>query len=186
LLFVQGALMISAGSPPLAGFEPATLDDVPALANLYGAGRLKIQRTRRRRRLQRRFERGDDCFVVRDNNRAIEAAVFITSMPFRLDHYRIPVRPGPEQLYFYGVHVDQSARRRGIGEALLRGMRAAMIERGARHALGHISPRNPATPHLILEKLGYQILARDTVVVLLNRFGVPIRHSVEQRSAVVS
>ena len=61
------------GDPSLARL--GTPGDIPALLELYGPERLRLQRWRRRRRLQRRFERGHTCYVADGARRAAPPVV---------------------------------------------------------------------------------------------------------------
>lgn len=158
------------GMPPASGVREARPDEVEALLELYGPRRLRL-----RRRLQRSFARGDVCLVAEGPD-GIRGCAWLARSPLRLPRYRLRVSPRPGQVYVHGVHVRTDARKQGLGTALALAAREHAAARGDTCVLGHISPRNPATPHLFLERLGDEVFASVSVAVLLDRFGLPLRH----------
>jgi GNAT superfamily N-acetyltransferase len=158
-------------------FRAGRSADLGALLEIYGEGRLRVQRARRRRRLERRFARGDACVVVDDPSGGIAVCMWLTNGGFRLDRYRIPVARYARKQYVYGLRVQPVARGHGLGEAALHFMRAVVAAGGGSEVFSHISPRNPVMPHLVFDKLNDRVVARETVLVVLNRFGIPLRRA---------
>lgn len=172
-------LMVGAATPADADdrFRAGRYADLGALLEVYGEGRLRVQRVRRRRRLERRFARGDLCFVVDEPSGGIAVCMWLSNGGFRLDRYRIPVARYARQQYVYDLRVHPLTRRHGLGEASVRFMRAFVAASGGSEVFSHISPRNPVMPHVLFDKLGERVVARERVLVVLDRFGIPLRRA---------
>jgi ribosomal protein S18 acetylase RimI-like enzyme len=173
---VEPLLLVAAERLPASPSVPvrrATRDDLDRLLDFNGAAALPLQRWWRRRRLAADLDRGDVCFVV-DEGDAIVGCEFLARRPLRLPHYRVRFRPSPTDAYLHGLRVRGDRRGRGYGESIvLAAMEHHLKHRGGR-VFAHVSPRNPVSPYLHVEKLGFDVVGRVRVLVLLNRFGVPL------------
>jgi hypothetical protein len=118
-------------------------------------------------------KRRHDTCVVADRDGVIGCAWLSTSGQ-RLRKYNVQVTPRPGEGYVYGVFVDSGARRQGAAYSMLCALGETAAREGVTSLLAHISPRNPATPHLFIDRLGGRVREQTHVLVLLNRFGVPL------------
>lgn len=181
LLLVARPVMVG---PLPEGTREGSTADIDALVDLYGRGRLAVQTRRRRARIARRFDRGDICVVTEDPSGRLVGCAWLASTPLRLDRYRVRADASVHDTYLYGLRVATSAQRSGIGERTITAAHAVAAGRGAKNVQGHISPRNPATPHLFFDKVGSSRVGDCTVLVLGDRFGVelaPLRNAFDRR-----
>jgi GNAT superfamily N-acetyltransferase len=137
-------------------------DDWPIVAELIGERAVAAGR-----------RRGDVCFLACRDGTAVGCG-WMTIREYRLPKYGLHVVPRPGQAYHYGLYVAPGARRGGVAAALCVVPWQYAREHGRPVALGHISPRNAATPRIFVDRFGHRIRSRRRVLVLAGRFGFPL------------
>jgi len=109
--------------------------------------------------------RGDVCFLACRDGTAVGCG-WLTTSEYKLPKYGLRVAPRPGEGYHYGLYVAPGARRGGVAFALCVFPWQYARDHGCPVALGHISPRNAATPKIFVGRFGHRIRSRSRVLVL--------------------
>ena len=99
------------------------------------------------RRLAELQAQGLPAFVALDERRVVRGFTWATPFRFRA-HYRHTVEDS--------IHIHPSARRQGVGEALLRRLIDACAERGYRQMIAVVGDSRNRASIALHEKLGFQ------------------------------